>query len=81
MIYIKTLFGAVALMAVAGCASSMPRVVSANNQGITYQVKPEDQSKAESAARDYCRARNRNAELRTVTPTGGGRSTITFNCV
>jgi Tfp pilus assembly protein PilW len=65
---------------VAACSGSAPQIVSASDAGIVYRIATDNQQKAESAANQYCRERNRTAQLRSVTPTGSRRSTMSFTC-
>lgn len=70
-----------ALPLLAGCMTSSPRVLSADDYSIALRVKDDNQSSARKEARDYCGDRNRDARLRTVTPTGNNDTVLTFGCV
>ncbi|QIQ86237.1 hypothetical protein [Erythrobacter sp.] len=56
-------------------------MLSADDYSIALRVKDQNQSAARKEARDYCGDRNRDARLRTVTPTGDNRTVLTFGCV
>ncbi|MBB5659729.1 hypothetical protein [Brevundimonas halotolerans] len=54
------------------------RILSANEDGITYQVKSTKVSETESAARSYCEARGRTSVLDRVTPVDGNANVSYF---
>ncbi|WP_172800965.1 hypothetical protein [Erythrobacter sp. HL-111] len=56
-------------------------MLSADDYSIALRVKDENQRAARDEARDYCGERNREARLRSVTPTGDDRTVLTFGCV
>lgn len=70
-----------ALPLIAGCTTASPRVLSANDYSIALRVKDDNQSAARKEASNYCDDRNRDARLRSVTPTGDNRTVLTFGCV
>ena len=73
--------GAVAAMALAGCASSSgPRIVSANQAGVTYRVAADNVDSAKAAAEEYCQKRGLRAVLDRVTP-DGKNAVASFYCV
>lgn len=55
-----------------------PRILSANEAGITYQVRSTKVSTTESAARAYCEARGRTSALDRVTPVGNDANVSYF---
>jgi hypothetical protein len=65
----------------AGCMTASPRVLSADDYSIALRVDSNNQRAARSEANDYCSDRNRDARLRSVTPTGDDKSVLTFGCV
>lgn len=78
----RTLIAAsLALPLIAGCTTANPRVLSADDYSIALRVKDDNQNAARKEARDYCDDRNRDARLRSVTPTGENRTVLTFGCV
>lgn len=81
-IFARTFVAAsLALPLVAGCTTANPRILSADDYSIALRVKDQNQSAARKEARDYCDDRNRDASLRSVTPTGNNRTVLTFGCV
>lgn len=78
----KIIFSSVVVLGLSACASmggSSPRILSANEAGITYQVKSTKVASTESAAQEYCNSRNRNATLDRVTPVGKD-SNVSYFC-
>lgn len=76
----KKIFAAsAACAALAACASSTPRILSASEVGITYRVSSNNVAKAETAAAEYCKTRGRTAVLDRVTPVGKN-SNASFFC-
>ncbi|MEQ5787340.1 hypothetical protein J3454_05485 [Erythrobacter sp. NFXS35] len=74
-------FASSAILLASGCMTANPRIISADDRGITYRVKSDNQSAARDNADDYCQKWNRNAELRSVTGAGNDRSILTFACI
>jgi len=73
------LFGTLAILTLVGCAPT-PRIISADNQGVTYRVKADSQAAARSAAAEYCKTRGREAQLNNVTAASNNRSILSFVC-
>ncbi|WP_126174267.1 hypothetical protein [Altericroceibacterium xinjiangense] len=74
----------IAVLLIGGCSAfgeNAPRIVSADALGITYRVAPDNQSTAVNAAKEYCQSRSRSAQLRSVTPSGDNKSTMSFACI
>lgn len=81
MSYMKiTIFAGMAFILASGCTTANPRIVSANDLGVTYRVKTDNQDAAREAAADHCRKWNRDAQLRSVTAAEGDRSIVRFAC-
>lgn len=70
---------ACALLATACATTSGPRIISANEAGITYRVKSDRVTVAEDAAKEYCRMRGRVAVLDRVSPVGKDAN-VSFFC-
>lgn len=73
-IIIASIATAFAFSGLSACASlgggNDVRILSANEAGVTYQVKSTKVSTTESVARAYCESRGRTAMLDRVTPVG-----------
>ena len=61
--------------------TASPRVLSADDYSIALRVASDNQRAARNEASDYCGDRNRDARLRSLTPTGDDQSVLTFGCV
>lgn len=68
------------LIPVAACATTPPTVISSSATAVTYRIAPDRLAETRASADRYCADQGRNAQLVSVTPTGGGKSVAAFSC-
>lgn len=66
-------------LSLSACMTTNPSILSANEAGITIQVKADKVSDAETEAQAYCNTKGRTAVLDRVTPNGNDAN-VSYYC-
>jgi putative hemolysin len=71
-IYVKksAFIALAAVVVLSACVTTTPSILSANDAGITLQVRANNVANAEKEAQAYCATKGRTAVLDRVTPNG-----------
>ena len=66
-------------ISLSACMTTTPSILSANDAGITLQVRADSVANAEKEAQAYCNTKGRTAVLDRVTPNGNDAN-VSYYC-